>query len=133
MISNQIGMYAAIVLALGGTLFGVSECGKKQGEADRAERAEKATKDETAKLWTCSGNLTAVRAGVDQRNAEIEAQRKAFEAKLATSEQAAVEARKSLATAQAKANRLLATPLPGADQCVRMLQADEAVVKELRQ
>lgn len=132
MISNRVGMYAALVLALCASLFGISECGKKQGEADRAERAEKAKEAETAKLWQCSGNLTAVREAVEERNREIEAQRKAFEGRLASAEQSAQQARSALVTAQARANRLLATPLPGADQCVRMLQADEAVVAELR-
>lgn len=131
-LSDKLSFYAATGVALVLAATALSQCGATKAQRDRAERAEGLARQETQKLWTCSGNVTALENGIKDRNSEIDRLAQEFKGKLEASGKAADGYKRQAATSEAKARKLLSTPLSGLDQCARMLEADDAVIQALK-
>lgn len=131
MLTDKLGMYAATGLALLAILWGVSQCGAKDGARFDLKQARLLQAETDMRLRTCSGNVTALRGSIDAQNKALDDLSKQSAAKLAESEQSAQGALKAGREAKARADRLSARGLSGVDQCQRLIEADDQIREAL--
>lgn len=130
-ISDKIGSYIASGVALAAIAGMLTQCGERKALERQLTVARSIQKQTDDNLARCSGNVSALQKGIQDRNAEIEAARKAFDAKAASAEQANERTRKDLVAARARV-KALSAPLVGYSQCERLLEADDRVLEALK-
>lgn len=85
-----------------------------------------------ARLAQAETNVVTARAAVDQQNATLQSKSAADAAALADLSKQVAQANAATAAANTKIDRLLKTPLAGADACARMNDADKRLLETLK-
>lgn len=125
MITDRIGSYIAYGLAVIAILFGVSQCGAKDGARHDLKIARQIQAETDMRLATCSGNVSALRDGVAAQNIAVGRLRDESDARIAAADKLAQSAEKGRISAEAKSRSFLSKPPIGADVCQRVLSVDD--------
>jgi hypothetical protein len=131
----KLGTGAALATAV--TLaVALGVCSVQKGRAETARDALAASIDApltgwAARLSQCSANVDVLDDAIDGQNRVIEEAGKASTARLAEAAKSVAAARRDQVQSDAKI-AVLMKPLVGADTCLRVIEADERLMRSLK-
>lgn len=121
---------AAIAIGLAGaTAVQTARLADARGDLGRAQLQQRAT-DQA--LWTASGNVSALKAGLAAQATAVAALKAESDRRVAAAEGVAQAARKSTLAAEIASARIKAVAPIGVDVCARVLAVDETFLEAMR-